>query len=533
MTDEQRNDAFRKYFYRQLDKVVANEEYSEVARAQAVRRLILEIFERATEQDKFHFSTNFARISYAAHKYGIPGIHIYQERRFRQRRPTQLGAQELKDHLTTGYRVATELIRSLYGGAVPAPWVDYLTLPYPIPYVKATVQQRFSTLRVVAVEFDEEDKVLYVREEERPERVYPIPYGEEEVTNPFIAQAIAIVRQISGPPRLLNLINAELHEDGFLHPAQMVVEPDYLIDVTAVAESFSGTHHYQPWTSITRKLVPMEAALPLVRGNLVNYFLDRLVEDPKVSFKALIGSIFQTQPLQLCLFDDRQIKALIDQLNQHFVTLQKFIRQQLPSIDVERENILLEPTFLSPTYGVQGRLDLLQTGQVLEAPTTIVELKTSKYWKQNRHGINQTNYIQTLLYDLMINQALGEGANVRSYILYSNDFEAGLKYAPPEYQQKLEAIAARNQLMGVELLLGQLGANPEEDLEAKTTSLLNRLQPARLTDLSGFARKDHELVLKLYGQLNDLERRYFGAYLGFTAREQQLAKTGEQRLEGI
>ncbi len=280
MTDSQRTDAFRKYFYRQLTKIAANLEYTEVARALAIRRLLLELFERATEQDKLHFSTNFARISYAAHKYGIPGIHIYQERRFRQRRPAKLTEQELKDHLTTGYRVATELIRALFGGAVPAPWVDYLTLPYPIPYVKTEVKKRFATLRVVAVEFDETEKLLYVREEERPERVYPIPYGEETVANPFIAQAIAIVRQISGPPRLLNLINAELRDDGYLHPAQMVVEPDYLIDVTAVAESFSGTHHYQPWTAIARKLVAMEVALPLVRGNLVNYFLDRLEEDP-------------------------------------------------------------------------------------------------------------------------------------------------------------------------------------------------------------------------------------------------------------
>jgi len=533
MTNPQRQEAYRKYFYRQLDAIAANKEYTGGERALALRRLILELFERATEKDKLHFSTNFARISYAAHKFGIPNVHIYQERRFRRRRPLKLDEEELTAHLTTGYRVATELTRALFGGDVPRPWVEYLTLPYPIPYVTPEVRQRFPTLRVVAVEADEEDELLYVREEERPEIIYTIPYATDAVPNPFIAQAIAIVRQVSGLPCALNLINAELRDDGHLHPAQMVVEPDYLIDVTAVADSFSNTHHYQPWTAIAKKLIPMRQALPLVRGNLVNYFLDRLVEDPNVSFKGLIGSIFQTQPLPLCLFDDREIKELIGQLNTHFVSLQKFVKKELAGIDIDRERILLEPSFLCPTYGVQGRLDLLQAGTDRDAPTTIVELKTSKYWKTNRHGINQTNYIQTLLYDLMINQALGEGANVRSYILYSADYENGLKYAPPEKQQKLEAIAARNQLLGVELLLGQLGDDPESDLETQTTVLINRLQPARLKNLSGFARKDHDKVLHHYGKLNDLEKRYFGAYLGFTAREQRLAKTGEQRLEGI
>lgn len=533
MTDPQRNDAFRKYFYRQLDKIAAAEAYTTYDRCLALRHLLLEVFERATEQDKLHFSTNFARISFAAHKYGVPHQHIYQERRFRMRKLDQLSEEEIGKQLTTGYRLATELIRALFGGAVPEPWVDYLTLAYPFPYVKPEVKERWPSLRVVAVEFEKEEQLLYVREEARPEHIYAISYRPETVANTLVAQAIAILLRVSGLPMLLNLIGAELREEGLLFPAQIVLQPDYLIDVTAVAESFSGTHHYQPWSILTRKLVPFRQTLPLVRGNLVNFFLDRLVENPDVGFKALIGSIFQTQPLALCLFNDRDIKDLIEQLNKHFVSLQKFVKQELAGIDVDRESILLEPTFLSPTYGVQGRLDLLQTATKKDAPTTIVELKTSKYWNTNKHGINQTNYIQTLLYDLMINQALGEGANVRSYILYSNDYANGLKYAPPEYHQKLEAIAARNQLMGVELLLGQLGEDGTNDLAAATTTLLQRLNPGKIPKLSGFARKDHELVLSVYGKLNDLERRYFGAFLGFTAREQRMAKTGEQRLEGI
>ncbi|MEM1359847.1 MAG: hypothetical protein AAGF89_16700 [Bacteroidota bacterium] len=339
MTDSQRNDAFRKYFYRQLDKIAAAEAYSIPDRCLAIRRLILELFERATEKDKLHFSTSFARISFAAHKYGIPHQHVYQERRFRTRKLDQLSGEEMDKQLATGYRLATELIRALFGGAVPEPWVNYLTLAYPFPYVKPAVRKRWPSLRVVAVEFDEEEKLVYAREEERPERIYAIPYGAETVANALVAQAMAILLRVSGLPMLLNLIGAELREEGVLQPAQIVLQPDYLIDVTAVAESFNGTHHYQPWSILTRKLVPFHQTLPLVRGNLVNYFLDRLVENPDVSFKSLIGSIFQTQPLALCLFNDREIKDLIDQLNKHFVSLQKFVKQELASIDVDREAI--------------------------------------------------------------------------------------------------------------------------------------------------------------------------------------------------
>lgn len=533
MTTDQRQDAFRQYFYRQLDKIAANGEYTAAERCLALRRFLLELFERATEKDKLHFSTHFARISYAAHKFGIPPAHIYQERRFRARKPGQLSPEELKKQLKTGYRLAVELTRALYGGAVPQAWVDYLTYPYPFPYEKPEVKERFATLRVVGVELDPEEELLFVREEARPERTYTIQYGNDEVENPLVGQALAIVRQVSGLPVLLNLISTELRTDGHLHPGQIVVEPDYLVDVTSVAESFGGTHTFQPWSGVAKKMVPFEQTMPLVRGNLVNYFLDRLVENPKIAFSTLIGSIFQTQPLQLCLFEDKQVRELVDSLKHHFLSLQKFVNQDLERIDVVREQILLEPSFLSPTYGVQGRLDLLQPAASREEKTTIVELKTSKYWNQNKHGINQTNYIQTLLYDLMINQALGKGANVSSYILYSNDYQDGLKYAPPERMQKLEAIAARNQVLAVELLLSQLGASPDRDLAEQTTTLIQRMRPDKIPNLSGFARKDHELVLNIYGQLSDLERRYFGAYLGFNAREQRLAKTGEQKLDGV
>ena len=526
-----RQAAFRQYFYQQLSNLHREAEYSESQRALALRRLILDLFERATERDRLHFSTHFARISYAAHKFGIANVHVYQERRFRQTSPNDLDEAALTDHLATGYKVAVELVRSVFGGPVPEEWVELLTAAYPVTYTQPVRKGFWPQLRVLAVEIDEEDQLVFVREEERAERIYAIPFDGERVTNSHVAEALAIVRRVSGVPAILNLLSAELRDDDLLYPRQLVVEPDYLIDVTAVAESFSGTNKYQPWTALAKRLVPFSSSPALVRGNLVNNFLDALIDNPKVGFSTLLAGIFQQQPLALSLFTDREARKLVEELKHHFTSLQKFVREGLPGINVDRETVLLEPSFFSPTYGVQGRLDLLQPGDD-QGQTTIVELKTSKYWNTNRHGLNHTNYVQTLLYDLMINEAEGEGANVRSYILYSNDFQNGLKYAPPELQQKLEAIAARNQLMGVELLLAKLGTDPEASLESQTTRLLHRLNPARTPNLSNFARRDHEYTLKVYNQLSELERAYFGAFLGFTAREQRLAKTGEQRLEG-
>ena len=532
MSDAQRSEAFRQHFYRQLTRLAGNGELTDVGKARSLKILLLDLFEKATERDRLHFTTNYARISYAAHKYGIPGVHVYQERRFRQRKPERLTEEQLRGHLTSGYRVATELIRIFYGGPVPPQWVDYLTTPYPFPYEAPKVRERFARLRVYAIELDTEARELYVREEARPEQVYTIPYALDRVRNPFVQQAVRIIESTRSLPILLNLLSAEIRQDGLLYSDHIVVEPDYLIDVTAVASSFESVSDYQPWTSLAKKLAPQPASLPLVRGTLVNDFLDRLIEKPDTSFRELLPTIFRSQPLKLCCFNDDEVRKLIEQLKHHFLSLRHFVKVKMAEHGLDREKIMLEPSFLSPVYGVQGRLDLLQLAEAPGESTSIVELKTSKYWRQNKYGLNQTNYIQTLLYDFMITEALGEGANVRSYILYSNDYAGGMKYAPVEAQQRQEAVAARNQIMGVELLLQTLGKDPDRDLAQHTDGVVGRLSPSRFKSLSRFSEQDHTAVLGAYEFLNALERRYYGAFLGFNAREQRLAKTGEQGLDG-
>ena len=533
MTDPTKQTAYRKYYHRRLQQLRDHATYTAADRAKALRVLVQDVFERATEEDNFNFTTNYARISFAAHKYGIGGKHIFQERKFRHRDFTALAPKDQGKHLFTGYKIVLELARAMFGGPTPEEWTTYLTTPYPFAYRKPEVQRRYPFLRVVAVEVDEADRELVVFEEERAERTFSVPYGQDEARNNMVAQAIAIVRKVTGVPVTLNLINAELREGGRLYPEQIVVHPDYLVDVTAVAESFESDRSFQPWSSLAGKLIPRGQELPLLRGNLVNSFLDMLIENPDLTFKELISQIFRMQPLALSLYDDVEIRKLIADLNHHFKSVQRFVRRELDGIDVQREDIILEPSFLSPAYGVQGRLDLLQPAGRPGDRTTIVELKTSSLWKPNKHQINHKNYIQTLLYDLMVNKALGKEANVQSYILYSKQYDNMLRVAPPEHFQKLEAIAARNQLIGMEMVVARLGVDPEEDLARATKRLIGKLHPGLFGKLSKFTVKAHEKVLAAINGLTDLELRYFGAYLGFIAREQQLSKTGEQGQEGI
>ena len=537
MEPSPRERALGGHFYGRIRKLIANDELDDRQRIDAARRLLRELFERATEADRLHFSTAYARVSYAAHKYELSRQLIYQERTYRRTRPEMVPDAAVDGHVRTGYRMLTELTEALFRTDIPEELRAYLDVPYP-HYRKPDVQAHFYQLRVLVVEIDADRQEMSVRVEERSETVYVIPYGEAELADSPIRDAVNIIERISGPYLVLNLINAQLRDGDRLYPSQIVIEPDYLVNVTDVAYCFGSSDRYQPWSALPGRLLPFEKRPPLVRGNIVNTFLDLLVQDPDIRFRDVLPQIFAMQPLELCLFSDREVRELIEDLKHHFLTVSKFVRELLGGLDIERDKVMLEPTFLSPAYGLQGRLDLLQSQEDTdEGLTSIVELKTSKIYNPNVHGIRSDNFIQTVLYDLMINQALGQQANVRSYILYSVDYDKPIRYAPPQFTRQMEALSARNQLVGLEMMIAQLGQPDRDgvpaDLARQTDALFTRLDPGRFQNLGRFTENDHRVVLETYGKLSDLERRYFGAYLGFVAREQRLAKIGEQRTDHL
>ncbi len=525
-----RDQALGDNFYRRIGAILQNEEAGPAERTDALRRLLQEVFERASETDKLHFSTHYARIAYVAHKFGLAKSLTWAERNFRRTPLSGMSPEVITTHLDVGIRVALELTQAVFGVAIPRALGAAATTPLP-SYRPPARSRFFPLLRVVGTRIDAEAGLLHVKEERESEVAYRIPYGQAELQEGPVAAAVSILRAVTGPALTLNLINAELRDDGLLYPAQIVLEPDFLVNVTDVAQCFAGASGYQPWSSLPGRLLPFEKRPPLVRGNIVNACLDVLIQDPETPFKAVLKTVFAMQPLELCTFTDQEVKRLVNDVKHHFLTVQKFVREELPALGMDRERVMLEPTFFAPDYGLQGRLDLLQSqADSADGRTSIVELKTSKVYKPNRHEIRHENYIQTLLYDLMITRSLGRGANVLSYILYSIDYAKPVRLAPREFTLQMTALSARNQLVALEMLIAQLG---EGDLRRQTDNLFARLHPERIEGLGRFSVDDHRTVLATYGELDDLERRYFGAFLGFVAREQRLAKIGEQHTEHI
>ncbi|MFM8362675.1 MAG: PD-(D/E)XK nuclease family protein, partial [Haliscomenobacter sp.] len=260
------------------------------------------------------------------------------------------------------------------------------------------------------------------------------------------------------------------------------------------------------------------------RVEIANLFLDELIHHPESDFDSVFAKTFQINPLQFAGMEDGPLKELVARSRLHFENLKKAIREDLPAEGIERTACCLEPSFYAREYGIQGRLDLLcQTGK----KTAIVELKSSKLYKPNQYGLNANNYVQTLLYDLLIRAAFGRQTDPRNYILYSSQAARALRYAPVVKSQQHEAMAVRNQLLGYEYRLASMGSNTvlgKGDLLEQGERLLRIIQSRQSEDR--FFGEDCQRFLSVIGSADETEKRYFFAFCGFIAREQQLAKSG-------
>ena len=515
--------------YRELEKILSNSKLSEAAQLKAVYLFLEFIFQQASQREKLPFTTYFARIAYVSHKHGLSKTLQFYVHYFR-RQYRDYTTDTIGHALALGAKATAEVILGIWHVPPSENLIEWLPVEWPIPMLEVEMVAFKSKARVLILEDDKESEQLLARDAEHPEELIYIQYNLAD-RNELFTPTIQLLRKVTAFPVTLMLLDVEIGTDKIYRPRGFVLEPDYLIDVSAVADGFQGkiTH---PWGYLLKKFLPFQTSIPLMLGNIANFFLDQLMTNPEVTFKELAGKIFTLNPLAFCLFSDRQIRELMNKAQGHYVRLKQMAVHGFAAEGMKSDYCYLEPTFFSEQYGLQGRLDLLYLNPEKDERTAIVELKSGRPFMPNIHGISPNHYIQTVLYDLLVKSAFGGQSNVGCFILYSGQEERSLRFAPTIKAQQLEALQLRNQLLAIEYLLAELGQG-EGSLLSQSDRLFNRLNPSRHPLMKGFSERDLKIFEKIYHGLNDFERSYFGGFCGFIAREHRLAKTGVQGLDNL
>jgi len=495
-------------FYRELEKTAALTDLPIADRNRALYELMELIFIEATRAERISFSTFFARMAYVCQKYDFDKqlqhwVHSF--RKYGRRRSSKTWYQ-------LGLHAIAFSIQKITGHPVPPTVEKWFDQGFRFDDTSPQTEAKIDKARVIALADDPERNQLIVNDSDCPHVPVRVQYNiahRNENFNP----TIRAIRKVFGFPVTLNLLDIEVSKSGIYRPRAIVVEPDYLVDISAIAECFksSGT---MPERYLLTKFLPFSPNKYTMIGHIANFFLDELLTNPDATFQEIFPKAFRLNPLAFATFGNHIMREIMGKAQLHFANLKQFVKQGMREVDLEKEACFLEPSFFAETYGIQGRLDVFYRTKNKSA---IVELKSGSAYGANTYGISPNHYVQTLLYDLTIKSVFEHAHEPTNYILYSGvqGAERKLRYAPVVEALQYEAIQLRNMLVAYEQ---QLGQNP--------TPLLTGLRTARLPHLKGFIQKDLETFEAVYHKLSPLERAWFDAFAGFIAREHSLSKTG-------
>ena len=327
----------------------------------------------------------------------------------------------------------------------------------------------------------------------------------------------------------LNLLDCTVTRKKVV-PRLIVVEPDYLIDISTIANCFE-TYGHHPLLFTVNRLTPRLSNKHIVLGNFAGSALDDIINHPaEYDIKETFRSNFREKALDYATCPDFDAASFKQDAERQVENIKGIVDEIFQTFD--REKAILEPSFVCERLGIQGRVDLMTTDLKL-----LVEQKSGKNTfierkYKNPHGSLhvEKHYVQVLLYYgiLQYNFQLSP-KNAHIQLLYSKyPLPDGLLEVEPLQKLIREAIRFRNQAVATEFWMADNGFDrmlplltPQTlNVEKQNDNFYNRYLLPQLTE-----------TLAPLHHLNDLERAYFTRMMTFVIKEQLVSKVGVQ--EGV
>ena len=532
-----------KNFVTELEKICADVTSNFTDKSRAIEQLLHAIVMQNTLADKLELNNFFGRLVYFQQKFQFSDE---LNKRITHFRGLIHYLNFTERTVNIGINVVVELLQKIYDFDVSSTQIKLPKLKENKKTAQTTLaQEQEKNMRVVIYSDDKINERFRGVLENTSEQVF-VRYNVKDVNDKFVSTIRAIQKQnfypftlalidsivsdellaMSNEPLLANsssLLIANSSSLTTLTPRAFIFEPDFLVDVTAVAECFKSDNRTEPLRMFLSKFSERRNATPILMGNVANFFFDQIIADKDVTFEQTFLKIFALYPLQLVSFTDDDILKLRADAKRHWYNIKKCIDGQFSEQKYERTQCYIEPSFYSPQYGLQGRFDAYFLNEDGEDKSAIIELKSGKVYKPNPYGINNNHYTQTLLYDAIAESTVNKKNSVLNYILYSSESEHTLKFAPPQAHQQYLAFNVRNQLLLHEMSLRKLGKNYDADV-CFFESRLNRLAQTAM----GYEAEDVARIRKiLFEKASVLEQKYFFAFMSFIFREHFGAKVGD------
>ncbi|MFW5753677.1 MAG: AAA domain-containing protein [Marinilabiliaceae bacterium] len=436
-------------------------------------------------------------------------------------------------------KILAEGFAGLLKGKVPP---DILKL-YKGVKTTARQKQKYSLnsdgLRGVVRAIDRTNKIISVLPDDGDEQPVKVRYDVKDV-NEELTSSLEYLKEGD----LIQLLRIFKDENGHYVPGLIVLQPDYLLDVTAIAGCF---------LKIKRKPVKAyeffflgrsrqrELTLPIHQGNVANLFFDEIVnESPskRTDYQELLVKSFRDFPLAYTALTQKEEagKEFSAKLKAQYDNIRQAVENDFRRGDhqpINRDACNLEVFLISHELGIQGRMDLFdETPSSNEHYTSkILELKSGEnaFVIKNPSIIDESHATQVRMYNMLTSLVLGhDPRKIFNAVFYSAVSTSGqsIRYVSHVRGIEREIINIRNQIVAREFLLAD-----DDEAFGNHEAFLNGIGPEK-HGLDGDAPKwilDKFLDFKgtLLKKVSPLEKQYYFAFSAFISREKILSKVGD------
>lgn len=336
------------------------------------------------------------------------------------------------------------------------------------------------------------------------------------------------------PGSKLNLVDVIIVDGGLL-PRFLILEPDYLVDASALAEcaqEYGMCWQRYFWNRIRPKTITDSILL----GNAVNLIFDELItakDFRSVTFDSLMPKIFARYPIEFISAKSVD-RRFFQNLHSQFETLKRILSTDFSALGIDRRKAMVEPSFICEALGLQGRLDFLQ----VENGLCGIELKAGRppYPENDLSKVSFPHRAQCALYQSMIQSVLGvKLENQHFYLLYSRNLnpEGCLRPVKTSTRELQKLLNLRNKIVSVERDISRYGYVQAEWLVSRLTA--DNLIPRPSLFTERYIRPEIDCGRRRLERRddNDLALRYFYRFYAFVSREHYLSKIGYPSGSGI
>ena len=474
-----------------------------------------------------------ARISFIAAK---TGLSVGEQNRLHTFRLTSNQIlnrclEPNREKLLRDVKTLAFLVRKLSGENIPDELYRLLPRADATYLVAPPACERVRRMRVCFQYADEQ--YLYVTPlDEVSERPYLVRYNIPQINEEF-AETCKLLWQHAQ----MNLLDVAIDEAGILTPSFIVLEPDYLIDISSLAECFRDYGHH-PGNYFLSRMQPIENARPLLLGNIANLFLDEWIHAPNedIDYRTCMQKAFRRYPIELAacpdLRDREKERQFFDDCKLHFEHIRETVNDTFHTAgyELDKTDAVLEPSYICEALGLQGRLDYMQRDM-----SSFIEMKSGKadeYAIRGKVEPKENNKVQMLLYQAVLQYSMGmDHRKVKAYLLYTR---YPLLYpSRPSWAMVRRVIDLRNRIVADEYGI-QLHNNPEytaRKLEEINASALNE-RGLRGRFWETYLRPPIDRFQEKLQRLSAIEKSYFYAVYNFLTKELYTSKSGDVDYEG-